>query len=151
MAPLVLLARSLLGKPAQSLAACQLGPDGRRPDTGRRPKGQQVVEQVGALADQLGLVAADALDQRLDRLLAQLLGDLLATAAEQAGGVGGLGIGALAAVDHGIEPVEHVLDGDNALPAPLQRLLLGFLLLGHLRGTLWTPLERALPAILRQN
>src|SRR6185436_19235448 len=98
MAPLFLLARRLLGKRAQSLAACQLGPDGRRPDADRRPQGQQVVEQVGALADQLDLVAADALDQRLDRLLAELLGDLLAAAAEQAGSVGSLGIGALAAV-----------------------------------------------------
>src|SRR5205814_9031017 len=99
---------------------------------------------IGALAHELGLVAANALDQRLDRLFAQLLGDLLAAAAEQAGGVGGLRVGALAAVDHGIKTVEHVLVGEAVLMALLARLLVRFLLLGHRRGTLdasWTVAE----------
>jgi hypothetical protein len=77
-----------------------------------------VIEQVGAFGDQLRPVALDALDQRLDGFLAQLLGDLGAAAAEQAGGVGGVGVGALAAVDHEIEAVEHMLvDAGNAVAA----------------------------------
>ena len=100
------------------------------------PQGQQVVEHVGAFADQLGPVAADAFDQRLDRFLAQLLGDLLAAAAEQAGGIGGVGIGALAALDDEVEAVEHVLvDAREAVLALFAvRLLLGFLVLCHSRG-----------------
>ena len=84
-----------------------------RLDADRRPQRQQVVEHVGALGHELGLVAADAFDQRLDRLFAELLGDLLAAAAEQARGVGRVGIGALAAVDHVVQPVEHMLVGDD--------------------------------------
>ena len=45
-------------------------------DAGLGPQHQQVVEQVGAFADQRGAVAAHRLDHRLDRLLAELLGDL---------------------------------------------------------------------------
>ncbi len=151
-----LLARGLLGNARQALAAGEFGPDGARLDADRSPQRQEVIKHVGALAHQLGLVAADALDQRLDGFLAQLLGDLLAAAAEQAGGIGGVGIGALAAFDHDIEPVEHMLAGTARFLAPFQRFLFGFLLLGHAPGkleggTLGRLLEGALGVILPQN
>src|SRR5581483_11053852 len=92
--PSLVLARRLLCKAAQPFAAGELGPHSLGLDAACRPQGQQVVEHVGALAHELGLVAADALDQRLDRLLAQLLGDLLAAACEQPRRVRSVGIGA---------------------------------------------------------
>ena len=109
-----------------------------------------MIEHVGALADQLGLVAADALDHGLDRFLAQLLGDLLAAAAEQAGGIGGVGIGALAAVDHGVQPVEHVLVGDAVLWRFFSAFFLAFFFFA-IEGYSATPLAWALRTILRQN
>src|SRR4029077_9042013 len=133
---LLALAGGLLGDARKSLAARQLGPYRLGLHTERRPQGQQVVENVGAFAHELGLVAADNFDQRLDGFLAQLLGDLLASAAEQAGRVGGVGIGALAPLDHEIEAVEHMLVQSRRTVEALfaVRLLLGFLVLCLPRG-----------------
>src|SRR5688572_30828159 len=119
------LAACLLGDARQAFAAGELGPYRLGLHAGRGPQGQQVVEQVGAFGDQLRPVALDALDERLDGFLAQLLGDLRAAAAEQTGGVGGIGVGALAAVDHDVESIEHMLVAtDEAIPAlPVERLL----------------------------
>ena len=52
-------------------------------------------------------VAGDPLDDRLDGFLAELLRDLLAAAAKQLGGVGGLGIGAAARFDDPPQPFQR--------------------------------------------
>src|SRR5882762_9908821 len=155
---LLALAGGLFGDAGQSLAAGELSPHRLGLHVERGPQGQQVIQHVGAFADELGPIAADAFDQRLDRFLAQLLGDLLAAAAEQAGCIGGVGIGALAALDHDVEAVEHVFfyARKTVLALFAVRLLLGFLVLCHSRGNstargmgdrLWifqAPLRRAL-------
>src|SRR5512143_468495 len=111
--PSLALAGGLLGDARQALAAGELGPHRLGLDAKRCPQGQQVVEHVGAFTHELGPVATDAFNQRFDGFLAQLLGDLLAAAAEQAGGVGSIGVGALAAFDDEIETVEHMLVPDR--------------------------------------
>src|SRR5882757_10768875 len=133
---LLALAGGLFGDAGQSLAAGELSPHRLGLHVERGPQGQQVIQHVGAFADELGLVAADAFDQRLDGFFAQLLGDLLAAAAEQAGGVGGVGIGALAPLDHEVKAVEHVFVHVRGTVLALfsVRLLLGFLALCHQRG-----------------
>src|SRR5689334_8934362 len=52
-----------------------------------------MLQHVGALADQRGAVAANALDNGLDRLLAEFLRDLGLAARQQLRGVGGSRIG----------------------------------------------------------
>ena len=64
--------------------------------------------QVGALADQGGAIAPDAFDDRLDRLLAELLGDLRLAAAEQFRRVGGRWVGAAARFDDLPQPLERL-------------------------------------------
>src|SRR5881396_3861530 len=93
LSPLLLLARGLLGYAGDALAACQLAPNRLGLHADCRPQGKQVIEHVGAFDHELGPVAADAFDQRLDGFLAQFFGNLLAPAAEQAGSVGSIGVG----------------------------------------------------------
>src|SRR5688572_31335880 len=74
------LASGFLDQAGQALAPAELAPYRLRLDPVGRPQSEQVVEHVGAFANELGPVAANALDDRLDRFLAQFLGDLLAAA-----------------------------------------------------------------------
>src|SRR3546814_19663545 len=64
---------------------------------------QQVVEQVGRLVHHALPATARSFDHRLHRFLADLLGDLVEAAMEQARGVRAVGIGAAAALDHRVE------------------------------------------------
>src|SRR3546814_2164438 len=64
---------------------------------------------------------ARSFDHRLHRFLADLLGDLVEAAMEQARGVRAVGIGAAAALDHRVERIEHravggILRHGEALP-----------------------------------
>jgi len=58
-----------------------------------------VKQQIGAFADQRGIVVAHRLDDRLDRLLPEFLRRLAAAAHQQLGRVGGVGIGIAAGID----------------------------------------------------
>src|SRR5260370_17816049 len=138
------LAGGLLGDARKSLAACQLGPDGLGFHAERRQQGQQMVEHVGAFAHELRPVAADAFDQRLDGFLAQLFGDLLAAAAEQAGRVGSVGVGALVPPDRGGEAdARPALRNRRHAPWRLSGLLLLGLLVSSTRPLV--PLAPAAP------
>src|SRR3546814_3970767 len=82
---------------------------------------QQVVEQVGRLVHHALPATARSFDHRLHRFLADLLGDLVEAAMEQARGVRAVGIGAAAALDHRVERIEHravggILRHGEALP-----------------------------------
>jgi hypothetical protein len=66
-----------------------------------------VIEHIGTLGDQRGLVAADTFDQRLHRLLAEFLCHLGAAAAEQAGGVAQCGVRVAPGQHHLVQPVQH--------------------------------------------
>jgi hypothetical protein len=55
-----------------------------RGNPGSGPQHQQVIEQVGALAGKRRRVVSDTLDYCLDRLFAELLGNLGSTAGKEA-------------------------------------------------------------------
>src|SRR5579872_251785 len=93
--------------PRRAFASRQLRPHVGRRHAGIRPQHQEMIEEIGALADDARAVGAYRLDDQLDRLLAELLGDLRRAAAEQLGGVGFRRIGALAGRDHTVEPLQH--------------------------------------------
>src|ERR1700722_4148671 len=81
-------AGGLLGQPTDAFAPLELGPDLVRADAGGGPGDGEMVEEVGTFADEPRLVLAHHLDHRLDRLLAQLLGDFGAAALEELRRVG---------------------------------------------------------------
>src|SRR6202030_3643376 len=78
-----ILPPAFLGDPGGAFAAREFAGDlgGRNPD--RRPQHEKMVENIGALADERGAVAPDALDDRLDGFLAELLRDLGGAAGAQ--------------------------------------------------------------------
>src|SRR5262249_9220519 len=82
---------------------------------------EQVVEHVGALADQRGSVAAHPFDNRLDRLLAEFLGDLCLAASEQLCRVGGRRVGAAARIDDPPHPVKRVAELVSHTQPPFSR------------------------------
>ena len=67
-----------------------------------------MIQHIGALADQRGAVAPDALDDRLDRLLAEFLCDLGLAARQQLRRIGAGRVGAAAGFDDPPEPVKSV-------------------------------------------
>ena len=89
-----LLARLLLGNSRDALTPRQFGRHIGRADPGRRPHHQQMIQHIGALADQRGAVAPGALDDRLDRLLTEFLRDFGLAARQQLRGIGAGRVGA---------------------------------------------------------
>src|SRR5579883_711349 len=70
-----------------------------------------MIEQIGAFADQAGGLIGKAGDDRLDRLLAELLRDLRAAGCEQQRGIGALRIGVPPLLDHLPQPLEGGPEG----------------------------------------
>src|SRR5262249_57278786 len=76
-------------------------------EAGIGPQSQEVIEQIGAFADEPSAVAANPFDEQLDCFLAELLRDLRPAAEKQPGGVGGLRVAAAARIDHAPQAIEH--------------------------------------------
>src|SRR6266404_316548 len=82
------------------------------PDLGRLqlamgPEDEEMIEEIGGFRRQLLFLAPHSLDDRLDRLLAQFLGDLFRALGEEPGSVGAGRVRPLAAFDHLVEAVEN--------------------------------------------
>ena len=92
---------------ASTFAPRQLAENLGRFDAAVGPQHHQVKDQVGAFGDDFAAVVVDGRDDRLDRFLADLFGDLGAALAELLGDVAGLGVAAAPAFDDR----EHALDG----------------------------------------
>src|SRR3546814_181358 len=108
---LFLRTRGLFGNAGNALAALQGRPHLGRLYAAGGPQHQQVVEQVGRLVHHALPATARSFDHRLHRFLADLLGDLVEAAMEQARGVRAVGIGAAGALDHRVERIEHRAGG----------------------------------------
>ena len=79
-----------------------------------------MIEQVGRLGDERVGVVSERRDDRLDRLLAQLLGDAGRAGGDQAGGVGSGIVGGGARPHDGREIVEREF-GHGTPPQPSSR------------------------------
>ena len=99
---------SFSASPEQLLAPIHLRPDLLRPDAGLGPEHDEMIEQVGALADHRLAVAVHRVDHDLDRLLRQLLGDLRSAGAHQPRGARLRRIALLQRDHRSIEALERI-------------------------------------------
>src|ERR1039457_387905 len=90
-----------------SLALGQRLPDFRGLKVAVGPEDEKMIEEIGGFRRQLAFLAPDTLDDRLDGLLAQFLGDLFRALGKKASGIGLGRIAPLAAFDHLVEAVEN--------------------------------------------
>ena len=85
----------------------------------RTPRGfeqdEQVVDQIGGFVDHRLAVAGDGLDDRLDGLLADLLGDLVHAVREEPRRVGAFGHRGVALADDGLQAADEPLGFGNGL------------------------------------
>src|ERR1700758_1102794 len=94
--PLKVCPCALLLESGDAFAARQLGGNISGGHSGGGPQHQQMIEQIGALADECGRVLSNTLDDRFNRLLTELLSNLRPAAGEEPRGIGSLRIGAAA-------------------------------------------------------
>src|SRR6188472_1444377 len=94
-----------------SLPPLQLAPHLLQRHATRLEQEQEMVQQVGRLGGEAGLVFGGGRDHRLDRFLADLLGDLGDPAFEQLHGIGAIGPLPGPARDGGGEPAQRVAAG----------------------------------------
>src|SRR3569623_898162 len=95
--------------PRNAFAPREFGADVVEREGGVGEQNEQVIEKVGGLGDELGVVARCRGDHRLDRFLAELLRDPRAALGEQAGGVGVVRVPTPAHGDRRLEAVENIV------------------------------------------
>src|SRR5690606_19721842 len=110
-------ARRLFRQPRHRLAPVKLAHDVGERDLARGKHDQQMVEHVGSFGRQPRAVALDRLDDRLDRLFAELRGAGLGPAGQKPRGPRAVGIRAPARLDGARQPFERVHVSLMGMPA----------------------------------
>src|ERR1700730_18698842 len=93
---------------ADLLPPRELRPNFLRMDTRIHPGYEKVIEHVGALGDEAGMISRHRLDQAFDEFLAELLNHLGSAPRKESRGMARRGIGSFPAIDDCPEPIEHV-------------------------------------------
>ena len=110
-------AGGFLGDARDPFAPGQFGLDIRQRDAARRAHDQQMKQHIRRLGGQPVAVALDGLDHGLDRLFAEFLGAFLGALGQQFCRPRGFGVGPLARLDGGGEPLQCANVSLTGMPA----------------------------------
>ena len=98
----------LLLRAVRKLPPRELRPNFLRMDARIHPGNEKVIEHVGALGDEAGMISRHRFDQAFDEFFAELLNHLGSAPRKESRGMARTGICAFPAVDDCPEPIEHV-------------------------------------------